>query len=97
MASLYIEEATSLRDDGGGETLPVFPEPSGFSKVTFTTAAQSAVFGGEFIRILADANCHIAFGLDPTATANHPRYVADVEYFRSVRSGEKLSVYDGTS
>lgn len=97
MASLYISEATRLEKDGDGFTLPVFPEPSGHQKVTFTTSTQSADFGGEFIRLFADADCHIAFGDNPTATANHPKYAANVEYFRSVRPGEKLSVYDGTS
>lgn len=97
MAKLWIEIADRLMDDGGGHVVPVMPEPCGRQTVTFTTATQSADFGGNFIRFIADANCHIEWGADPTANANSPRFAAENEYFRWVRPGDKLSVYDGTS
>lgn len=33
----------------------------------------------------------------PTATASHQELVADVEYFRGVKPGHKVSIYDGSS
>ena len=100
MASLYVSEAASLADDGRGFAVPVFPEPARTTqKVTFTTATQSAAFGGDtrIVRFFADAACHVAFGSNPAATASSPRFAADTEYFRAVRGGDKLSVYDGSS
>lgn len=99
MATLYIAEAASLASDGEGDAIPVFPDPVAEQTVTFTTAAQSAAFKGQtrFIRIQADAACHIKIGSDPTATAANYPLAADTEYFRAVQGGHKISVYDGSS
>jgi hypothetical protein len=67
--------------------------------VTFTTAVQSSAFNAntKFIRLIADAECHLLFGADPTATASHQMVPVDTEIWRMVVPGQKVSVYDGTS
>jgi hypothetical protein len=64
-------------------------------KVTASgTSVQSAAFGEniEYVRIVADADCHIAFGVNPTATTSSIYVPADdVEYFK-VSPGEKVAV-----
>ncbi len=67
--------------------------------VTFTTATQSSAFNAatKIVRVAADAQCYIAFGANPTATANSKLLPSfGVEYF-GVTPGDKVSVYDGTS
>ena len=58
------------------------------------TSAQSSAFGSniEYIRVMADADCHIEFGVNPTAT-NAKIFLPskDVEYFK-VSEGEKVAV-----
>lgn len=58
------------------------------------TSAQSAAFAAniEYVRVCADAACHIEFGVNPTATTSKIYLPADdVEYFK-VSSGEKVAV-----
>lgn len=100
MALLYISEGDMQLEDRNGRTLPLFAEPAVTTqRVSFTTAAQSAAFGGKtkILRIYSDTACNILFGSNPTALATSPRFAAGVEYFRAVRPGDKLSVYDGSS
>jgi hypothetical protein len=58
------------------------------------TSAQSSAFGSniEYVRVMADADCHIEFGVNPTAT-NAKIFLPskDVEYFK-VSEGEKVAV-----
>lgn len=103
MATLYITEyaaggALASSPTGGNLTVPREPGTDQ-TPVTFTTAAASAAFGAttRFVRLQADAACHVQFGSSPTATANHQPLNADTEYFRAVAAGDKVSVYDGTS
>jgi len=58
------------------------------------TSAQSSAFGAniEHVRIVADADCHIEFGVNPTATSSKIFVPSgDVEYFK-VSEGEKVAV-----
>lgn len=58
------------------------------------TSAQSAAFAAniEYVRVCADAACHIEFGVNPTATTSKIYLPADdVEYFK-VSPGEKVAV-----
>ena len=101
MANLYISEYSRLGTDAEGNVLP-YPLEADIvteQKVAFTTAAQSAAFaaGTKFIRIFGDAAFWATFSANPTATVASPRYATLTEYFRAVREGDKLSVYDGTS
>lgn len=64
-------------------------------KVTSSgSSAASAAFGNniEYVRIAADADCHIEFGTSPTATTSKIFVPAkDTEYFK-VSGGEKIAV-----
>jgi len=90
MAKLYITEFTGAKNGG---TIPVTP-PLAEQAVTFTgTAAQSAAFNAKttLVRIQPDAICSVAFGSNPTATANNQRMTAgQTEYF-TVVPGQKVS------
>lgn len=58
------------------------------------TSAQSAAFSAniDYVRVCADAACHIEFGVNPTATTSKIYLPADdVEYFK-VSPGEKVAV-----
>ena len=64
-------------------------------KVTSSgTSAQSAAFADNiyYVRVVADASCHIEFGSNPTATTSKVYVPADdIEYFK-VSPGEKVAV-----
>ena len=64
-------------------------------KVTSSgTSAQSAAFADNiyYVRVVADAACHIEFGSNPTATTSKVYVPADdIEYFK-VSHGEKVAV-----
>jgi hypothetical protein len=58
------------------------------------TSAQSAAFADNiyYVRVVADAACHIEFGTSPTATTSKIYVPADdIEYFK-VSPGEKVAV-----
>jgi hypothetical protein len=58
------------------------------------TSAQSAAFADNiyYVRVVADAACHIEFGTSPTATTSKVYVPADdIEYFK-VSPGEKVAV-----
>ena len=99
MATLHISEYKGIRQVEGG-LAPFGEEPSiDQTPVSFTTAALSAAFGAgtKVVRVISTANCNLAFGDGPTATANSKLMIANtVEYF-GVIEGQKLSVYDGSS
>jgi len=101
MANLSIEECSALLEDNAGNHVPILPAPPlAVQNVTFSTATQSAAFNTQtrIVRFISDADCYILFGSNPTATAANAGYhAADVEYFRRVHPGDKLSVYDGVS
>ena len=106
MASLYTTEFNNPEAtvDGSGEFIKPYValgyEPAlTTQKTTFTTATQTAAFNADtnFVRVVATVDCHILFGANPTATAAHEFFLANVEYWRGVGNGDKLSVYDGSS
>lgn len=100
MATMWITEFNNAGQDKDGQNIPVPSEPPvASSTVTFTTATASSAFNAStrFIRMIADANCHVAFGTAPTATSASEFLVANIEYYRAVESGHKVSVYDGAS
>jgi len=69
--------------------------PINTQKVTSSgTSVQSSAFGAnvEYVRVIADAACHIQFGVNPTATTSTIYLPADdIEYFK-VSAGEKVAV-----
>lgn len=100
MANLYISEYSSLATDPNAMGVPVGSEPSeATQKVSYTTATQSSAFGGNtrFVRVIADADAHLLFGANPTATASHMLVKANTAEYFGVEATQKVSVYDGTS
>lgn len=101
MATLYITEFDSIAVGMPGQAAQIAKEPSVTSqKVTFSTAAASSAFGANtrLIRLVPSAACYIVFGDDPTADANDEYLgTANIEYWRGVQPGQKVSVYDGSS
>ena len=92
MSSCIITEGRTL-----GKYEGQVMRPTTSQIVSYTTAAYSAALDAEsnFIRVIADADVHVAFGA--VATASDLRIPANtVEYF-AVAGGEQVSCYDGSS
>lgn len=96
MASLYVTEFQASGNADSGAQLQVGVQPAvAVQKLTFTTSTQSATFDPRtrFIRLHPDADCHVVFGTDPTATTNHmPMLAGSTEYFGVDMPGLKLAV-----
>ena len=58
------------------------------------TSAQSSAFGSniEYVRVVPDADCHIEFGVAPTATNAKIFLASKSEEFFKVSEGEKVAV-----
>lgn len=101
MPNLYITEyqRSGLNAVPGIDAdQPVATEPAlANQKVAYTTATQSAAFNANtlLIRLLSDTNCHVLFGANPTATTQHQFLLANVEYWRAVQPGQRISVVQG--
>ena len=64
-------------------------------KVTSSgTSAQSSAFGAniEYVRVIPDADCHIEFGVNPTATAAKIFLESKTSECFKVSAGEKVAV-----
>lgn len=97
MSFLWVTEYSALGDDLDGSVMPVAREPAVTDqKVTFTSSTQSAAFAADtrFVRLQADANCHLAFGLNPTATTSTQPLIANTVEWRTVKGGHKVAVID---
>ena len=99
MATAYITEYNTFGVQQGNVSSAAFEPAVADQTVSFTTATQSAAFNDDtkFIRLIADANCNLAFGANPTATASTQFVPANTEVWRGVAAGHKVSVYDGSS
>jgi len=99
MADLHIQEYVELGRVSGG-SVPVGMEPPvAIQKTTYTiTSVQSGAINAKtnFVRVIATGDSKIAFGVDPTATANSMLIKAGVaEYFGvPVGSGYKIAAID---
>ena len=51
----------------------------------------------QFVRLVATANCHVAFGESPTATTSDMYLPADDIEIIKIRPGEKVAVLHGSS
>ena len=99
MALLNLTELAAIRlVDGGPAQIGQLPEEA-VQEITFSTSTQSAAFGGstKLIRVVADADCRIKVGPNPTAVATGLLLKANVIEYFGVAAGEKLAVYDGVS
>ena len=87
MSNLSITEYSEVSLDQTGFPMPLSNNPGlAIQNVSFTaTAGQSATFqkGTKVVRIVADADCRILFGLNPTAVASTDILLGSgvVEYF----------------
>ena len=88
MAKLWITECLGMGSIGNAPVAaPSFP-PVTTQTVTFTTSTASSALSGatRLVLIQADADCHLAFGADPTATTNHMLLEAKKTYPFAVTS-----------
>lgn len=62
------------------------------------SSAQSAAFGLDtvYVCLHADAICSVAYGSNPTATANNRRLPADTTIYLGVNPGDKIAVISNT-
>lgn len=85
MGNLYITEFAASGNSKSGAQLQVGHQPAvAMQKLPFSTSTQSTLFDGRtrFVRLHTDADCHIIFGDNPTATTNHmPLPAGSTEYF----------------
>jgi len=101
MALLYVKEYETLGNDNkSAAQVPMEPGVAEQTPVTFTTATQSAALNDatKIVMLQSDADCHILFSVNPTATVNHEKLIAGIKYYRGVpkASGFKVSVIAAT-
>ena len=100
MATLHVTEFTAMPIDANGNVLQIGKMPEKTTQVvTYTTSTQSAAFSSEtrFIRVIASAAAHLAFGANPTATATSAWVPASTAEFFAVVPAQKVAAYDGSS
>jgi hypothetical protein len=97
MAKLYVTEYGGMGSNGS----PVAMTPPIVEQTPVVIGGgslQSAAFdyATTVVRIHTDAICSIAFGTNPTATANTQRLAADTTEYFSVKGGQKVAVITNT-
>lgn len=95
MPTLYI---TEFKEMPNNRDIKNFPQAAMLPALTtqavsFTTSTASAAFGVDtrFVRIQADADCHIKGGTDPTATTSDLPLVAGAPEYFGVTPGQKIA------
>lgn len=96
MARLYITEYARMARDNVQNVVGAGEEPGLAQTVTIGEESErSKAFAGsaQFVRLIADEPCHIAFGDDPTADRGCMLLPADKpELFGLGRGGMRLAV-----
>lgn len=86
MANLYITEFGGLQADpySPGMPCPVLPSLANQAIAIGGASLQSAAVGPmtRLVRVLADSNCFMASGTNPTATTQTPLVAGVPEYFQ---------------
>jgi hypothetical protein len=93
MATLWVTEFAEIPMVQGVPT-PVAVEPAVAEQaVTFTTTTASSAFNGStrYVRIISSADCHVRFGLAPTATTSTAKLLAGVAEWRAVTPLHKVA------
>ena len=104
MATLWITEYSDIGEDWGSNKVLVGREPALITQtVSYASSTQSLDLHEKtrFVRVKADADAHLVFGENPTATVSSTPIEANVaEYFgvEIVRNRNiKIAAYDGSS
>lgn len=98
MAKLYIKEIKGFRNFAD-RSIPDLEQTFDQTPVTIGAGSlQSAAFGTSTIaiEIATDAICSIAYGTNPTASANTMRLAAGERRLYAVRPGNKIAVITNT-
>lgn len=96
--------AAELPGDQSQSTVPLF-WPADADDVTVAisspaAAATAAIFSSGsqgFVRLLADQDCHIAWGSSPTATTSRMKLVASQVEHLPLSAGDKIQVIKAAS
>ena|SRR5215475_6410900 len=94
MAKVYIAEFSAVYLQGQALPYPRVPPIAEQTVAIGATSVQSSAFNAatKLVQIETDAICSLAFGANPTATANNMRLAAnDVRSF-CVNAGDKVAV-----
>lgn len=88
MAKLWITEFDALPQKPLGKLPPVAAQV-----LTFTTTTQSTALNvnTNFVRVISDADCHIAAAADPTATTSNMKIIAGSPEYFGVTAGHKIA------
>ncbi|OXE35719.1 MAG: hypothetical protein CGW95_12255 [Phenylobacterium zucineum] len=97
MAKLYVTEFQQQGADLQGVAIPIGKQPASIDQTPVVIGAgslQSAAFSAQtcLVRIHTDAICSIAFGTNPTASANTMRMGANTTEYFSVLPGSAMKV-----
>lgn len=95
MPNLYITEFGGLQSDPSSAAMPcpVLPSLANQSVVIGAASVQSTAVSAmtRLVRLLADSNCFVAAGVNPTATTQIALVAGVPEYFQ-VPAGQSFKV-----
>ncbi len=96
MSKLWIHQFKTLSQRPSGAQLAPLDGVIGEEAVDFSSVTPSQPLSDQtyFVRLKADADCHVAAGTNPTATTDSlPLTAGQAEYF-SVQPGAIISVIE---
>ena len=100
MATLWVAEFEGLRTSLTGGRLSEaqctsYPSLTEYS-LSYAGSTQSNAFGAtcRLVTVTSDADFHLAYGEDPTATAENFRYGAGGFWILGVQPGQKIAVLE---
>lgn len=96
MATLFVTEfaAADFAVPEHGAAPVALQPPVAEQAVSFTTTTQSSAFSAEtrIVRLYSTADCHVAFGTNPTATTSKMKLKADSPEYFAVPVGQSYKV-----
>ena len=96
MAILYITEyqRVASNDFGGGIQAPLEPPIDEQTVAIGATSVQSETLNSatRLVRLHTDAACHLAIGINPTATTSNRRMIADSTEFIGIPNGNDYKI-----